>query len=271
MPNFCADTHPGRVEESNEDSIGWNVDRRVWLVADGMGGHAKGEVASRLVKETILEEIGRAVPLRQSVLDAHRVVAEQAQQAEDRAAMGSTVVAIEINGSSCDVVWVGDSRAYLWRGRALRRLSKDHSLLELLLSRNVVSEAEARDHPQRHLVTQSLGMGDPTPDEEHLELRKRDWLLLSSDGLTDELSDDEIADHLRRSASLKEAVDALMTAALDKGARDNVSVVIVESDEGAWMPRIALPQIEWRPIVFGALGAFGAFVLFLLLEWLQLG
>jgi protein phosphatase len=268
MPTFCADTHPGRVEESNEDSIGWSVDRSVWLVADGMGGHAKGEVASRLVKETILDDVGRDVPLRQAVLDAHRVVAEQAQQAEGRAAMGSTVVAMQIKGTRCDVVWVGDSRAYLWRGKALRRLSKDHSLLELLLARKVVSEAEARDHPQRHLVTQSLGMENPTPDEEHLELRKRDWLLLCSDGLTDELTDEEIADYLRRSGSLKEAVAALMTAALDKGARDNVSVVIVECDKGAWWPRLALPRIEWRPIVFGAVGAL---VFFLLLEWLQLG
>ena len=266
MPNFYADTHPGCVEESNEDSIGWDEDRQIWLVADGMGGHAKGEVASRLVKDTILEEVSRELPLRQTVLDAHRVVAEAAKTNEGGAGMGSTVVAVQINDQGCDVVWVGDSRAYLWSKGRLRRISRDHSFLELLLANKAVTAAQAREHPKRHLVTQTLGMGEPSPDEEHVDLRKRDWLLLCSDGLHDELTDDEIADYLRRSGDPRQAVDNLIAAALNKGGRDNVSVVIVECERGAHARgRRFEAHPQWKPI---ALGIIGALVVFLLLEWL---
>lgn len=261
MVRFGAETHPGRVAESNEDSIGWDTDRRVWLVADGMGGHAKGEVASRLVKETILERVSRELPLKQSILDAHRVILEAARQTPDQAAMGSTVVALQVRDRSCDVVWVGDSRAYLWRNGRIRRVSKDHSYLEMLLAKNVMSEAEARQHPQRHLVVQTLGMGEPAPSEEHLELRKRDWLLLCSDGLTDELTDDEIAEHLQKSSDPKQAVDSLLESALGKGGHDNISVVIVES-EGA-----RRSAARWLPVVLGVLGGL---LVFLLLQWLVL-
>ena len=263
MVEFSAETHPGCVEQSNEDSIGWDADRGVWLIADGMGGHANGEVASRLVKETILKGISRDGSLRQSVLDAHRVVIEAAQQAPGQAPMGSTVVALQVNGSGCDVVWVGDSRAYLWRKGRIRQISRDHSLLEVLLATKDISEAEARAHPQRHVVVQTLGMGDPTPAEEHVDLRNRDWLLLCSDGLTDELTDDDLAERLRQSGTPKQAVASLLEAALNKGARDNVSVVVVDCGRSA---RAFDPR--WTPV---ALGVLGAVIVFLLLRWLNLG
>jgi protein phosphatase len=248
------------VEPSNEDSVGWDTARGVWLVADGMGGHAKGEVASRVVKDTILDRVAHGMPLRESVLDAHRAVVEAA---ESSASMGSTVVAMKVGADSCDVVWVGDSRAYLWRKGKIRRVSRDHSLLEMLLASKQASEAEARVHPKRHVVLQTLGMGEPVPDEVSVHLRSRDWFLLCSDGLTDELTDDELAERLESSASPKEAADTLLAAALNKGARDNVSVLVVDCGRRGF----ALDP-RWMPL---ALGVLGALALFLVLRWLQLG
>ena len=263
MADFGAQTHPGCQEQSNEDSVGWDTMRGVWLVADGMGGHANGEVASRVVKDTILDRVAHGVPLRESVIEAHRAVVEAAESSADSAAMGSTVVAMKAGAESCDVVWVGDSRAYLWRKGKIRRLSRDHSLLELLLASKQVSEAEARVHPKRHVVLQTLGMGEPTPDEISVDLRSRDWFLLCSDGLTDELTDDELAERLESSTSPKQAADSLLAAALNKGARDNVSVLVVDFGRRGFVldPR-------WIPL---ALGILGALALFLVLRWLELG
>jgi PPM family protein phosphatase len=260
MVAFSAQTHPGCVEQSNEDSVGWDTARGVWLVADGMGGHAKGEVASRVVKDTILDRVAHGMPLRESVLDAHRAVVEAA---ESSASMGSTVVAMKVGADSCDVVWVGDSRAYLWRKGKLRRVSRDHSLLEMLLANKQVSAAEARAHPKRHVVLQTLGMGEPAPGEASVDLRSRDWFLLCSDGLTDELTDDELAERLENSASPKEAADGLLAAALKKGARDNVSVLVLDCG-----PRAGVFHLRWLPI---ALGIVGALALVLVLRWLEVG
>jgi protein phosphatase len=262
MLDFGAQTHPGCVEQSNEDSVGWDTLRSVWLVADGMGGHAKGEVASRVVKDTILARVANGMPLRESVLDAHRAVVAEAESSSDSAAMGSTVVAIKVGADSADVVWVGDSRAYLWRKGKIRRVSRDHSLLEVLLSTKQVSEAEARVHPKRHVVLQTLGMGEPTPDEVSVDWRTRDWFVLCSDGLSDELTDDELAELLANSSSPKQAADSLLAAALKKGARDNVSVLIVEC--GA-RPRAF--HLRWLPIVLGVLGAL---MLVWAVRWLEL-
>lgn len=259
MPTFHGSTHTGRVEESNEDSIGWDLNSQVWIVADGMGGHSRGEVASALVRDTILKEVGKHVPLKQAILDAHRAVVDAVQ--DDDRAMGSTVVAIQISNGACQVVWVGDSRVYLWRRKRLQRISRDHSFLELLLAKGQITEEQAMAHPKRNLVTQTLGMGDPVPDEESLKLRQHDWLLLCSDGLTDELTDEEIVDHLGRSADSREAVDLLIQAAIDSGGRDNISVLIVESDQDS-----SPDAIDRRKSVL--MGAVGAIVLALILWWL---
>ena len=248
MPTFHGSTHRGRVEESNEDSIGWDIGHQVWLVADGMGGHARGEVASGLIRDTILDDLRGDASLKQSILDAHRAVLNAA--AGDEEAMGSTVVAIQIRDGDCHVVWVGDSRVYLWRKKRLQRISKDHSFLELLLADGQITEEQARNHPKRSLVTQTLGMGDPVPDEEHVKLRQYDWLLLCSDGLTDELADEAIAEYLASTSEPKAAVTLLIQAALDSGGRDNVSVVIVESDQRTPADLFA----KWKAVILAVIG-----------------
>ncbi|MGH8495955.1 MAG: PP2C family protein-serine/threonine phosphatase [Gammaproteobacteria bacterium] len=266
MTTFHGDTHPGRVHDHNEDSIGWNLDQQVWLVADGMGGHASGEVASKIVADTILEKVASQVPLAQCVLDAHQAVIDAASGKDDLDGMGSTVVSMQIRDGECDVVWVGDSRAYLWRGGRIERISRDHSFVELLREGEEMSETEVRGHPQRNVVIQTLGMGGPTPGHEHLALQKRDWLILCSDGLNDELTDDEISYELKRSADPKEAVGHLIQAALDHGGRDNVSVVIVESETGDRALGRAL-RTYGKPLTWGMAVAVATL---LVLRWLGL-
>jgi len=256
---FASHSHAGRVHDNNEDSIGADIGRGLWLVADGMGGHASGEVASAIVRDTLLKQID--LPLTEAVLAAHRAVAQSAEAQDGRyRGMGSTVVAFVLHGNVAEVVWVGDSRAYLWRHDGLQRVSRDHSYVELLRESSAMTEAEVRAHPQRNLVTQTLGHGSPVPGSVHVDLRPRDWLMLCSDGLNDELADEEIAALLRRSRAPDDAVLQLVDAALAKGGRDNISVVIVavSNDDlpGRWYRfwRHLRRQV-WFPAALGGIGA----------------
>lgn len=226
---FSGKTHPGRRGGPNEDVIGWDEDSNFWFVADGMGGHASGDVASRVVKETLLGE-ALTMPLVDAIKKAHETVAATAKTNTAYDNMGSTVVATRIAERQAEIAWVGDSRAYLWRGGELSSLTRDHSYLEVLRVQENLSEEQLRGHPNRNLVTRTLGIGTPEPSTAKLPLKRRDWLLLCSDGLNDELEDREIAEVLRTHAQLDKATEALIEAALAKGGRDNVSAVVVEYD-----------------------------------------
>ena len=233
-----------------------------------MGGHASGEVASAIVRDTIIGATD--LSLTDAVVAAHRAVAAAAEaDAERYRGMGSTVVALTVNAGECEVVWVGDSRAYLWRRGAIRRISRDHSYVELLRESSDMTEAEIRAHPNKNLVTQTLGHGSPVPASVRIDLRARDWLLLCSDGLNDELADEEIADLLRRARAPDDAVTELVEAALAKGGRDNVTVVIVAvaADDlpNRWR-RLSQRAYShaWFPAVLGVMAAIllGTLLLF---------
>lgn len=226
---FSGRTHPGRRGGPNEDVIGWDEASNFWFVADGMGGHASGDVASRVVKETLLGE-ALTLPLVDAIRKAHETVAATAKTNTAYDNMGSTVVATRIAERQAEIAWVGDSRAYLWRGGSLSVLTRDHSYLEVLRVQENLSEEQLRGHPNRNLVTRTLGIGTPEPSTAKLLLKRRDWLLLCSDGLNDELEDREIAEVLRTHLQLERATEALIDAALAKGGRDNVSAVVVEYD-----------------------------------------
>ena len=250
---FAARTHPGRRGGQNEDSIGWNEASGLFFVADGMGGHASGDVASRVVKETLL---GNALnlPLRAAVRRAHDEVAQAAADNTAHANMGSTVVAARMSDRHAEVVWVGDSRAYLWRSDALRQLTRDHSYLEVLREQENLSDTQLRGHPNKNLVTQTLGIGTPEPSVISEPLRKGDWMLLCSDGLNDELEDAEIAQILRTHGAPDAAADALIAAALARGGRDNVSAVVVEYD-GADGVSLMQNKTLWLAVIGGACAA----------------
>jgi len=229
MININGDTHPGRVRENNEDAIFMDEARGFAVVADGMGGHASGEIASRIIVETLARERRGTLPER--LLAAHRNVIEHARENPACEGMGATVVVVQADAASYQLSWVGDSRAYHWRpGTGVRQISRDHSYLELLLSQGQISETEAQKHPQRNVVTQALGVGKPEPETLKGDWRAGDRLLLCSDGLSDELSNAEIDALFAAEMASKAAVDTLIDAALNKGGRDNVSVILMENN-----------------------------------------
>lgn len=252
MARFAAKTHQGRRPGDNEDAIGWDTERQLWFVADGMGGHAAGQVASQVVKSCILTSDPHA-RMTDALVEAHLAILQAASADEQLSGMGSTAVVAAIDRRSVEVTWVGDSRAYLWRRGELLQLSRDHSFVELLREQNLLSPEEIRSHPQANLVTRTLGHGEPLPSKMRKSLRSGDWILLCSDGLNDELDDQEMADILSSSSSVDEAVDRLLGAALAKGGRDNTSVAIVEYEGTRLGDALqALISAPWLPVALGA-------------------
>jgi serine/threonine protein phosphatase PrpC len=236
MNEFSALTHKGARDGENQDAVGWDLENQLWFVADGMGGYAHGGEASRLVKETLLGQIA-TTDLAAAVLKAHEAVRQAAEQTEGDQRMGSTVVCAQISGKVCRIVWVGDSRAYLWRKQSLQRLTRDHSFVEALRETEPLSETQMRAHPNASVVLQTLGMGTPVPSERSVPLRNGDWIVLCSDGVPVELRDREIANILQSSVDPQQAAQQLLNGALEKGGRDNTSVVVVQHDG---RPRIGI-------------------------------
>jgi PPM family protein phosphatase len=269
MLRFAARTDPGKRGGENQDATGADAEHATFFIADGMGGHAAGSVASDIVKSTLLELAG-AVPLEHAILRAHEAVAANAALQSEHAGMGSTVIAIQLTGSNCTVAWVGDSRAYLWRRDTLQAISRDHSLVEGLREAQGLSEAEVRDHPQRHMVTQTLGLGNPVPSRCDIRLRAGDFILLCSDGLNDELTDAAIADVLRTHTTPDAAADALIAAALEHGGNDNVSAVLVAYD-GRGKGEAATPLQPGTVVLLSVIAGAGVALAVAVLWWLLYG
>lgn len=223
----------GRVRRHNEDSFAVREDLGLWVVADGMGGAAAGEVASAIVVETIAKAVEAGAELDAAIAEANRSVLKAAASGRGKPGMGSTVVAAQVNGRDYKVAWVGDARAYLW-GDGLRRLSRDHSRVQELLDAGMISAEEARLHPQRSVITRVLGGPDGTAaasDEVSGSLAPGQGLLLCSDGLTSEVCDAEIARVLAGNPAVngggQSAVERLVSLALDRGGSDNVTVILI--------------------------------------------
>ena len=231
MIEFGHLTHVGLRRELNEDTYYGDSELGLWLVADGMGGHEYGEVASALARETIVREIRQGSSLSQAIRVADEEIIRASRQRSDSLPMGTTVVALRVLGNRFEVAWVGDSRAYLWRDRQLAQLSQDHSYVQELISQGAITIDQARTHPHRNVVTQALGVTDPQSlNVETLsgELRPGMQLLLCSDGLTEEVEDQNISRVLSNTeCSAQECVDGLVAAALDNGGSDNITVVLV--------------------------------------------
>ena len=231
MIEFGHLSHVGLRRELNEDTYYGDSELGLWLVADGMGGHEYGEVASALAREAIVREIRGGSPLAEAIRIADEEIIRCSKRRGDSLPMGTTVVAARVNGSRFEVAWVGDSRVYLWRDGALTQISQDHSYVQELIAQGAITADQARSHPHRNVVTQALGVTDPQLlNVETLsgELRTGLQLLLCSDGLTEEVDDPSIARVLaHHECSAQECVDGLVAAALDGGGSDNVTVVLV--------------------------------------------
>ena len=231
MIEFGHLTHVGLRRQLNEDTYYGDGELGLWLVADGMGGHACGEVASALARETIVREIRHGTPLAQAIRIADEEIIRLSRRRNDALPMGTTVVAARVQGQRYEVAWVGDSRAYLWQDGTLHQLSQDHSYVQELIDQGAITPEQARSHPHRNVITQALGVTDPQSLKVEVlqgELRHGMQLLLCSDGLTEEVEDARIADTLGGlDCSAQECVDTLVAAALDGGGSDNVTAVLV--------------------------------------------
>lgn len=234
---YGASTDVGNVRDHNEDCYLAEPSLGLWLVADGMGGHACGEVASDIVVRTIGEAMGEGEELTSAIQKAHQAILESAKNGVGKLGMGSTVIAIHVTGHDYKIAWVGDSRAYLWNGQ-LKQISKDHSLVQMLVDTGNITEREAMNHPQKNIIYQNLGATDA--DEVNIgviegQFCKNQKILLCSDGLSDEVPRDEIADTLSESndKSEQQITDNLISKVLDTKANDNVTVVVVSAPDDA--------------------------------------
>ena len=231
MIEFGHCSHVGLRREHNEDTYYADADMGVWLVADGMGGHEHGEVASAIARDTLIAEIGKGTPLVRAVQLADEEIIRHSNRRSEALPMGTTIAAMRlIGGNEFEIAWVGDSRIYLWDGD-LKQISQDHSYVQELIDQGAITSEQARTRPHRNVVTQALGVTDPAQlNVETLtgELRPGMQLLLCSDGLTEEVDDRSIARVLaHQECSAQECVDGLVAAALDGGGSDNVTVVLV--------------------------------------------
>lgn len=235
-----AKTHTGNVRAGNEDCFFSDDALGLWLVADGMGGHEAGEVASAIVMQVIADEIRDGRNLSEAIQRSHHSILDATKQGHGAHGMGSTVVAIwRMQPNHWQLGWVGDSRAYLWTQKGndngeLQQISRDHSYVQALLESGAITEEEMENHPERNVITQCLGSVEI--QNVRVDIVENDWkpnqkILLCSDGLSDELSDARIASILNENQDTASAIDKLIDAALHSGGRDNVTAVLIEGPE----------------------------------------
>jgi len=229
---YGAVTHVGQVRTSNEDSL--LADNNVFMVADGMGGHNAGEVASVMAVDHLREAASGIIAetdLVQALEHANEVIYAESMTNHLHHGMGTTLAAmVVLENNSIVVAHVGDSRVYMWHEGALSRLSKDHSYVQELVDEGIVSIEEARTHPRRNIVTRALGIDANVEVEANtFSVTVGAWYVLCSDGLVDEISDADIAKVLGRCTSPHEAAQALVDAANAAGGRDNITVIVVST------------------------------------------
>jgi protein phosphatase len=234
--SFGCATDVGRARDHNEDNFAARPDLGLWIVADGMGGHEAGEVASAVAVEVIPEEVSVGNPLAEAVERAHEAIVRAGREGRGAPGMGCTVVALKAEGCDYEIAWVGDSRAYLWDGSRLRPLTRDHSFVQQMIDAGALTEEEARTHPQRSVITQALGVhdhGGVRVDTVRGSLGRGESILLCSDGLTGEVEDGQIARLLTAEGDATQKVRALIEAANANGGSDNITVILVEAPEDA--------------------------------------
>jgi serine/threonine protein phosphatase PrpC len=226
-----AKTDKGRVREQNEDSYGYKDN--LFVVADGMGGHQAGEIASAIAVETILN-IDFGVDnidfeLEKGILKANEAILEEVNHYPEMAGMGTTVVVLLIRDQTAYIAHVGDSRIYHYVDGALTQLTKDHSLVAELLENGEISENEAKNHPQRNILTQALGSRIEMKIEFlALGIQPGDKFLLCSDGLFGMVDREGIGEILKMDGEAQELAEKLVERANENGGSDNITVLVVE-------------------------------------------
>ena len=236
----AASTHVGMRRQANEDRYAIVPELGLYVVADGMGGHKAGQVASHLAAEGAIRAIealqGASVSLaerlRHVVACANREIFAAAQAKPELSGMGTTFVGILFGGERLALAHVGDSRAYVLRQGRLRGLTDDHSIVGELLRRHEISEADAAQHPHRHVLTRALDIRPRTePDLAEMTPQRGDIFVLCSDGLTCHVDDEEIAERVAKAEDLDAAAESLVEAANRAGGQDNITVMLVRYEK----------------------------------------
>jgi protein phosphatase len=247
-------TDPGNVRPNNEDALLVDDEHRLYAVADGIGGHVGGEVASRLAIDALSELLRhetvrhtertpahaasdetdstkRQAALLRAVLHANAVIRESVKQDPALTGMGTTLTALALQGSSALIAHIGDSRAYLLRNGTCRQVTSDHAVVAEYVRAGLLTAEQARKHPLRNVITRALGMDEQVQvDRDLLTVRSGDTFLLCTDGLT-ELVDDEELTRALLDQSPAAAVDHLIGLAKTRGGRDNITVVVIRVGE----------------------------------------
>lgn len=238
-------TSKGKIREINQDSYYISDDENcpLFIIADGMGGHKAGEIASRMAVEIIsssfLDQIKGSSSemdddsiinaIRNSIYKANDEIYRKSNEVEEYSGMGTTVTMAYENNGKLFIGHVGDSRAYLLRDNQLWQMTKDHSLVEELIKNGSITREEARFHPQKNIITRALGIDKEVEiDLIVKEKFKDDILILCTDGLTNMLNDDEIKELLISSDNMQKACDFMVQLSNEKGGLDNISVVAVK-------------------------------------------
>lgn len=233
--NTSSDTNVGMVRKINEDSIMSKDDVGLWAVADGMGGYEAGDTASNMIvtalsgieKHDHLDSFIDAIEDR--ILDANQRILEYSEIMHDGRTIGSTVVSLLIKGQVGVCLWAGDSRLYLLRNNRLQQLSRDHSHVQELIDQGSITEEQALDHPDGNVITRAVGTSDELyVDLSTFNVQVGDTFLLCSDGLYNAVDEVEIEENMREHDT-DYAVKQMMVRALENGAPDNVSIVMVKS------------------------------------------
>ncbi|MCC8988126.1 MAG: protein phosphatase 2C domain-containing protein [Candidatus Contendobacter sp.] len=237
-------SHVGMVRAINEDACVALPELGLWAVADGMGGHEAGDVASRMIVEMLQQTPSPTSwqalldSVRERLHEVNRQLREESARRYQHRTIGSTVVVLVAYEDQCACLWVGDSRIYRLRDGGLQQLTRDHSHVQELVDQGLIAPEDAHRHPLSNVITRAVGSADELRiDEVDHPLRAGDMFLLCSDGLNKTVSDEEIARLLAHSDhNCQEAVKAFIHLALMRDASDNVSTVVVNISEGVEAP-----------------------------------
>lgn len=234
---MAAITHMGNVRENNEDAYYLDTEHgRLFAIADGMGGHNAGEVASQMAIDTMVNvfksgethALDTIKAIRETFEAASAEIDAKAKENNQFEGMGTTLTLAYWDTHILYVGHIGDSRAYLVDNSGIRPITRDHTLVSELLRSGTITESEARNHPQRNVIMKALGSDcKAVPDILEVEIEEPSVLVLCSDGLSDLIEDGEIAHQIQEKSSLQEALSALKDLALARGGHDNITVVAV--------------------------------------------
>jgi protein phosphatase len=252
-------TDIGVVRKNNEDNFGYDTRAGIYVVCDGMGGQAAGEVASKIAVDTVLdyfrdeqkrgapEVLGhgfgevseRANALANAIQLANKAIREASAREATSAGMGSTLVAVRIEDNLFSIAHVGDSRIYLIRGGQIQQLTTDHSLVMEQVRRGMITMEEAEHFEMQNVIVRALGSEDSVePDLADLSLEENDVLLLCSDGLSRYVKESQMLEAIEKAKSLEAACDTLIEGAKNGGSDDNITCLLVRAVEQTWGGRL---------------------------------